>query len=293
MLDDAAIAQVAEIIREVSATEILPRFGRLGDGEIVEKGPGDLVTVADKASEQALSVRLTALLPGSRVVGEEAVFEDPGVLDVLDGPDPVWIIDPIDGTENYANANARFTVLVALARDGELQASWIYEPYFDRMAHAVRGGGAYLDGVRLHVGPAPDPANGLNDVPVSTSRPKFWNERARQAITALSTHGVWLSYGDGAGLEYVTLAAGKRTCSLMVWENVWDHAAGLLLHAEAGGVSMTSDGTPFRLAGGNALPFVIAPDAVTAKAIIAATAVRLEPRADMNRTPSTIRDFRP
>ena len=273
MLDDAARALVAEIIRDVSATEILPRFGRLGEGEIIEKGPGDLVTVADQASERELSVRLTRLLPGSRVVGEEAVFADPGVLDALDGPDPVWIIDPIDGTENYANANARFTVLVALARGGELQASWIYEPCFDRMAYAVRGGGAYLDGERLHVAAPPI---GLMDVDVSTSRPKFWTESARDAISALSTHGAWLMYSDGAGLEYLTLARGQRTCALMVWENVWDHAAGLLLHAEAGGVTLTSDGSSFRLAGGNALPFVVAPDAATAKAVLEATATRVE-----------------
>ena len=277
MLDDAAFSRVAEIIREVSASEILPRFGRLEDGEIVEKGPGDLVTVADRAAERELSARLTRLLPGSRVVGEEAVFEDPGVLDALEGPDPVWIIDPIDGTENYANANARFTVLVALAREGELEASWVYEPCFDRMAHAMRGRGAYLDGEPLRVRPAPNPADGLMDVDVATSRPKFWTEHSRASISALSTHGAWLCYSDGAGLEYMNLAAGRRSCALMVWENVWDHAAGLLLHAEAGGVTICSDGTPFRLAGGNALPFVVAPDAATAKSIIAATSVRLEP----------------
>jgi fructose-1,6-bisphosphatase/inositol monophosphatase family enzyme len=276
MLDDAAIARVAEIIRDVSATEILPRFGRLGDGEIIEKLPGDLVTVADQASERELSARLTRLLPGSRVVGEEAVFADPGVLDALDGPEPVWIIDPIDGTENYANANARFTVLVALARGGELYASWIYEPCFDRMAHAVRGGGAFLDGEPLRVAPAPEPEFGLMDVDLATSRPKFWNEQARLAISALSTHGAWLMYSDGAGLEYVTLASGRRTAALMVWENVWDHAAGLLLHAEAGGVTITSDGSPFRLAGGNALPFVVAPDEATAKSVLQAATKRVE-----------------
>lgn len=276
MLDDAEIARVAEIIREVSGTQILPRFGRLGAGDITEKLPGDLVTVADKAAERELSVRLTDLLPGSRVVGEEAVFADPGVLDALDGPDPVWIIDPIDGTENYANANARFTVLVALARGGELQASWIYEPCFGRMAQAVRGRGAFLDGEPLRVAPAPDPESGLMDVDVSTSRPKFWDERARLAISALSTHGAWLMYSDGAGLEYLTLASGSRTAALMVWENVWDHAAGLLLHAEAGGVAVTCDGSPFRLAGGNALPFAVAPDAATAKALIEATTQRVE-----------------
>ncbi|HTJ66646.1 MAG TPA: inositol monophosphatase [Actinospica sp.] len=275
MLDDAAFAKVTEIIRAVSASEILPRFGRLRAADIVEKGPGDLVTVADRASERELTARLRELLPGSRVVGEEAVFEDPGVLDALDGPDPVWIIDPIDGTENYANANARFSVLVALALGGELRAGWIYQPCFARMAHARRGQGAYLDGVRLHVAAPPDPANGLLDVDIATSRPKFWNEHSKQAISTLSTHGAWLSYSDGAGLEYTQLAAGKRTCALMVWENVWDHAAGLLLHAEAGGVAMTADGTPFRLAGGNALPFAVAPDAATVKAIIAATEARL------------------
>jgi fructose-1,6-bisphosphatase/inositol monophosphatase family enzyme len=273
MLDDAAIARVAEIIREVSATEILPRFGRLGADDITEKLPGDLVTVADRASERELAVRLTDLLPGSRVVGEEAVFADPGVLDALEGPDPVWIIDPIDGTENYANANARFTVLVALAQGGELQASWIYEPCFGRMAQAVRGRGAFLDGEPLHVTAPPD---GLMDVDVSTSRPKFWTEQSRLAISALSTHGAWLMYSDGAGLEYLTLASGSRTCALMVWENVWDHAAGLLLHSEAGGVTITSDGSPFRLAGGNALPFVVAPDEATAKAVLEAASRRVE-----------------
>lgn len=243
---------------------------------MVEKAPGDLVTVADRAAERELAARLTALLPGSLVVGEEAVFADPAVLGALTGPDPVWIIDPIDGTDNYASANARFSVLVALARGGVLQASWIYVPCFDRMAHALRGGGAFLDGRRLHVAPAPDPAAGLRDLEVSTSRPRFWNGHSRAAISALSTHGVSLFYSDGAGLEYLAMASGRRGCALMVWENVWDHAAGLLLHAEAGGVALCADGSPFRLEGGNLLPFAVAPDAGTAKALIAAAATPLE-----------------
>ena len=280
MVDERIVAQVAEIIREVARTEVLPRFGRLAEGDILEKAPGDLVTVADRAAERELAVRLTALLPGSRVVGEEAVFLDASVLDALEGPDPVWIIDPIDGTENYANANARFSILVALARGGVLEASWIYVPCFGRMAHAVRGGGAYLDGRPLRVAAAPDPANGLLDLEVSTSRPKFWTGHSREAISTLSTHGVSFFYSDGAGLEYLAMASGRRDCALMVWENVWDHAAGLLLHAEAGGTAITADGSPFRLAGGNALPFAVAPDAATAKALIAALSRRLEPQPE-------------
>jgi fructose-1,6-bisphosphatase/inositol monophosphatase family enzyme len=276
MVDEQLVAQVAEIIRDVARTEVLPRFGHLGEDEILEKGPGDLVTIADRAAERELAARLTALLPGSRVVGEEAVFASPAVLDALDGAEPVWIIDPIDGTENYANANARYSMLVALARQGELQAAWIYVPCFGRMAHAVRGGGAYLDGERLHVASAPDPAAGLLDVEVSTSRPRYWTEQSRSAISALSMHGVSLFYSDGAGLDYLAMASGRRGCALMVWENVWDHAAGLLLHAEAGGASITADGSPFRLAGGNALPFAVAPDTATAKALIAALGGRGE-----------------
>jgi len=271
------LTQVAEIVRDVAAREILPRFGRLAEGEIQEKGPGDLVTVADRAAERELAARLTRLLPGSRVVGEEEVSEDRSVLAALDGPDPVWIIDPIDGTENYANGNARFSVMVALARGGELLASWIYLPCFDRMAHAVRGGGAYLDGQRLAVAAAPDLSRGLLDVAVATSQPRYWQPADRTAVSALSTHGVALAYFDGAGTEYLALSSGSHVSALMSWEFPWDHAAGLLLHAEAGGVTVTSDGSPFRLAGGNALPFAVAPDAATAQALIEASSKRIEP----------------
>lgn len=280
VVDEQFVARVEAVLRDVARAEILPRFGRLQRDDIVEKGPGDLVTVADRAAERELTQRLPELWPGSRVVGEEAVFLDPSVLEALDGSDPVWIIDPIDGTSNYAAGNTRFSVLVALARDGELLASWIYEPWFGRMAHAVRGRGAFLDGAPLRVAQAPDPAAGLRDLEIATSRPSFWSSRARTAITTLTTHGVSLFYSDGAGLEYLALASGRRDTALMVWENVWDHAAGLLLHAEAGGASICFDGKPFRLAGGNALPFAVAPDPATAEAIIAACATPLDRPAD-------------
>jgi fructose-1,6-bisphosphatase/inositol monophosphatase family enzyme len=271
---EGTVGQVAAAIRAVAAQEILPRFGRLTADDIDEKAPDDLVTVADRAAEREIGARLTALLPGSRVVGEEAVFADRAVLDLLAGDAPVWIIDPIDGTENYANGNARFTVLVALAVRGELIASWIYVPWLDRMAHAVKGRGAYLDGERLHAAPPPDPANGLIGLDVIGSQPRYWLAATREAVARLSTHGVAMNYIDGAGTAYLSLSAGERTAAVMTWEYVWDHAAGLLLYAEAGGVTLCADGTPFRLTGGNALPFVAAPDLGTAQAMIAGLAQR-------------------
>jgi fructose-1,6-bisphosphatase/inositol monophosphatase family enzyme len=275
--DDKTVKRVTAAIRAVAAQEILPRFGRLAAAEIMEKAPGDLVTVADRAAERALEARLTELLPGSVVVGEEAVSADRGVLDLLRGDAPVWIIDPIDGTENYAHGNARFTVLVALAVGTELVASWIYTPCLDRMAYAVKGRGAYLEGERLRVAPPPDRARGLLDLDVIGSQPRYWEPANRAAVSRLSTHGVTMSYIDGAGTAYLALASGKRTSAVLTWDFVWDHAAGLLVHAEAGGVTMCADGSPFQLTGGNALPFVAAPDRATAEAMVAGMAV---PRPD-------------
>lgn len=284
--DEQTVERISAVIRAVAAEEILPRFGRLAEGEIKEKAPGDLVTVADAAAECQLAARLPAVLPGSRVVGEEAVFSDHGVLDLLRGEEPVWVVDPIDGTENYANGNARFTVLVALAVGGELMASWVYAPFFDRMAYAVRGGGAYFEGERLRVAPPPDPAMGLVDLDVTASRPRYWTQEHREAIARLSTHGPSISYMDGAGTTYLGLASGSRTSAVFSWDYAWDHAAGLLLHAEAGGVTMCTDGAPFKLSGGNALPFVAAPDRRTAQAMVAGLAHRRQVPVQASSPPS-------
>jgi fructose-1,6-bisphosphatase/inositol monophosphatase family enzyme len=258
------IEEVQQIIREVAEREISPWFGALTAGDITEKNPGDLVTVADKGAEAALEEALSTFLPGSVVVGEEAVAADARVLDLLDGPDPVWIIDPIDGTHNFVAGSPRFAVLVALARQGELLASWTYAPELDLMATAAKGAGAFVDGERVHV----RPGQGLRFLDVSTSQPKWWNEEQRAQSNTLCGHGVSLAYFDTSGLEYLELAAGRRSAMILGWEFPWDHAAGLLLHAEAGGVTMTADGTPFRLSGGNALPFISAPDTATAELII-------------------------
>ncbi|GAA3224046.1 inositol monophosphatase family protein [Actinocorallia longicatena] len=255
--------RISEIIRSVAATEVIPRFGALVEGDIVEKAPGDLVTVADRAAETALTGRLTALLPGSVVVGEEAVAADPAILGLIDGDAPVWIIDPIDGTHNFVSGSPRFATLVALAHHGELLASWTYAPVYDLLATATKGGGAFVDGERVTTGPG----GGLRFLDVAISPPRWLTDAQRATYNALAAHGVSLSFFDTSGLQYIELAAGRRTAMVCGWEYPWDHAAGLLLHAEAGGVTLTADGSPFRLSGGNTLPFVCAPDAATALAV--------------------------
>ena len=256
--------EVDRIVRTVADQEIMPRFGRLTAADIGEKAPGDLVTVADRAAEEALSVALSNLMPGSVVVGEEAVGADARVLDALAGDAPVWVIDPIDGTHNYAYDNPRFATLVALCHRGELLASWTYAPALDLMATARVGAGAYVNGVRVRVA---SPPSGLRYLDLCTAQQKWWTAADRGRFNAMCRAGVSLCFFDTSGLEYIELATGRRAAMVLTWEFPWDHAAGLLLHAEAGGVSMARDGRRFTLAGGNALPFVVAPDEACAAAL--------------------------
>src|SRR5258708_7396511 len=119
--DSGALSdQVIAAMREVAETIILPRFNQLAAHDIRSKThPADLVTIADEESERALEKRLGDLLPGSLLVGEEAVAADPKILERIHTDDPIWIIDPIDGTANFVNGVARFAVMIALAHKGE------------------------------------------------------------------------------------------------------------------------------------------------------------------------------
>jgi fructose-1,6-bisphosphatase/inositol monophosphatase family enzyme len=264
VIDAGDLAEVERVIRTVADREIMPRFCRLVEADISEKAPGDLVTVADRAAEEALTEALEAVVPGSVTVGEEAAAGNPTLIAELDADAPVWIIDPIDGTHNFATDNPRFTTLVALAHRGELLASWTFAPALDLIATARAGAGAYIDGQRVRLPPAPA---SLRHLSVCTPQHRWWTGTLRTRFNELCRTGVSLCFFDTSGLEYVELAAGRRDAMVLTWEFPWDHAAGLLLHAEAGGVSLAEDGKPFRLAGGNALPFVVAPDAACAAAL--------------------------
>src|SRR5258708_31558355 len=126
MLSSTDSHRVAELMREVAAAELLPRFRALAKEDIRHKRPGDIVTVADVASEQRLASGLASILPGVPVVGEEAVEKDSGLLDLIGRPDErFWIVDPLDGTSNFAAGRERFTMNVCRVQDRETIAGWI------------------------------------------------------------------------------------------------------------------------------------------------------------------------
>ncbi|MFE0253931.1 inositol monophosphatase family protein [Streptomyces sp. NPDC059010] len=257
-------ADVEEAVRKAAAAEIMPRFRQLDLHEVDQKsGPHDLVTDADRLAELYLTETLGALLPGSVVVGEEAVHASPATYDAIRGDAPVWIVDPVDGTRQFVHGDDGFCTLVALAQRGVVLASWTYAAARDQLATAIRGQGAFLDGERLHAG-APEAGR---DLEVATSHPDYTTDDQKLALRGLWTDGVAPRACGSAGLEYLAVARGELDATAFSWEAAWDHAAGILLVEEAGGAHLTHTGEPFRITGGNALPFTAARDAATARRV--------------------------
>jgi len=244
------VDHVAEILRDVAATIVVPRFRTLAPDEIRAKSaPDDLVTVADVASEAALTARLSDLVPGSLVVGEEAASADSAVFDRLRGDDRlVWIIDPIDGTHNFAHGDPEFGLMVAASRAGTTVAAWILAPMDGRMAIAVKGGGATINGEPVR----PERPERLGDVVGAVSR-RYCSDASRDQIETRSAAFKEARVTRCAAHDYLRILEGRSHIGYYNRVMPWDHAAGSLLVVEAGGHSAFVDGdvySPRRREGG-------------------------------------------
>jgi fructose-1,6-bisphosphatase/inositol monophosphatase family enzyme len=235
--------QVSDLIREVAATIVLPRFRHLRSGEVHQKAPGDTVTIADQESERALTRGLTGLLPGSEVVGEEAVAADPSILRRVGDRGAVWIVDPVDGTNNFAAGKTPFAVMVALLRAGEPVASWILDVVDDRMTVAEAGSGATIDGVRVKTrtdDPGPAALRGVVAHKYLTA-----DLRAQSAANAHRLAEVTAGH-HCAGYEYPAVATDEQQFALFWRILPWDHVPGSLIVREAGGTVLHLDGSDYR-----------------------------------------------
>ena len=234
--------KVAALIRETAEIEILPRFRSLAEGEVTEKGPGNLVTVADLAAEARLSRGLAGILPGSVVVGEEAVEKEPQRMARLEGAPPVWIVDPIDGTGNFVDGSPEFAVMVAYLVGGDCVAGWIHDPVRDVTAAAMRGDGAWMGSRRLSVAAAPPALADMSGALYYRSRAPAFRDHLRAArarLGAVQNHRC-------AGQEYLRLVEARAHFAVFSRLNPWDHVAGVLIHGEAGGAGARLDGTLYR-----------------------------------------------
>ncbi|WP_433793235.1 inositol monophosphatase family protein [Actinoplanes sp. CA-252034] len=235
--------QVAELIREVAHTVVLPRFQHLAADEVHQKSPGDLVTIADQESERALTRGLTALLPGSVVVGEEAVAADPAVRDRLAGSGSVWVVDPVDGTNNFASGRTPFCVMVALVRDGETAAAWILDVVADHLTVAESGAGVYRDGERVKARTDDPGAAALNGVIAGKYIP---GDLRTEVLGNAGRLGGYTAGRHCAGYEYPAVAIDEQQFA-MFWRILpWDHVPGTLIVREAGGVVRHLDGAEYR-----------------------------------------------
>jgi myo-inositol-1(or 4)-monophosphatase len=234
------LPKTIDIVRE--AGDLLMRYWH-APREIRHKGRIDLVTTADLALEKLLKENLGALLPEAGFLAEEsATAEDLGKR--LDGP--TWIIDPLDGTTNFAHGFPFVAISVALWDEGDVQLGLVHLPVLNELFHAAKGRGTHLNNAPVHVSTIPDLENSL----VATGFPYSVREQLPPILgwmeTMLSlTQGIRRPGSAASDLAYV--ACGRFDAFYEINLKPWDMAAGWLLVREAGGLVTRMDGSAFDL----------------------------------------------
>ncbi len=225
---------VLRLIVDVAAQVVVPRFRALADHEVIEKSPGDLVTIADREGEERITEALLADDPNALVVGEEAVAHNPSLLDELGHASHAWLVDPVDGTRNFVKGSPDYAVMVAEIRDGVTVRGWIWQPAHELAMTGERLGGVFVNGMPV-TRPAPAPGES----------PPWAGRSARRVLQG--GHGqVSVSHtAYCCGVDYPNLVLGVTDFLLYVHSRPWDHAAGALFVEEVGGVVQRRDGTPY------------------------------------------------
>ncbi|HWE51490.1 MAG TPA: inositol monophosphatase family protein [Bryobacteraceae bacterium] len=202
------------------------------------KGDFDLVTEADRASEKLIVERLTSLYPDHGILAEEGSGH-------RSSSEYRWYVDPLDGTTNFAHSYPVFNVTLALEKAGELIAGVVFDPYRNELFTCEKGGGAYLNGGRIHVSRAPK----LDECLFSTGFP---SRRRHLDVNihfyyqlAMASHGV--RRGGSAAIDLAYVACGRLDGYWEFGLSPWDMAAGKLLVQEAGGSCSDMHGAAHQL----------------------------------------------
>lgn len=232
---------VLAVMQDAAARAVMPRYQSLAAHEIDAKAADDVVTIADKEAELILADGLARILPDATIVGEEAAHADPAVLERL-GDALCWIIDPIDGTNNYAAGKPPFGIMVALSQGGETVAGWILDPLSGRLCHAHRGAGASVGDERIAAR-----TTGITP-PVAGVSLMFMDQSKRAAMQAgIAPYYTLVDIPRCAAEQYPRLVLGVNDLSIFERTLAWDHAAGVLFVNEAGGKAARPDGRPYRV----------------------------------------------
>jgi myo-inositol-1(or 4)-monophosphatase len=228
------LSAATEIARE--AGQILRHFSDRSVA-VEYKGSFDVVTVADRTSEELVIRRLQERFPSHSIIGEEG-----GSVD--NGSEYVWHVDPLDGTTNFAHGYPWFAVSIGLERNGEGIAGVVYNPITEELYAAEKGSGAYLNNRRIAVSPLDKLETGLfaTGFPASNRKENI-NVYYFHQFSVL-THGC--RRAGSAALDLCSVAAGRFEGFWEFGLKSWDVSAGLVIVTEAGGTFSDMRGGPYR-----------------------------------------------
>lgn len=266
-ISDALFSALMEDMRRAAEAEILPRFlGVTAEGIRTKTAPDDLVTDADTGAERRLTEAFSARFPQALIVGEEAISADPALLPRLAEADLAVVIDPVDGTWNFAHGVSLFGMIVAIVSGGETVAGLIHYPLTGDFLVARPGQGAWhiaRDGARTRLSVAPPtPVSDMHGFVPLHMFPREDQPAYAQGQLHFARTTTWRC----SAFEYRAVATGAMSFSLNAELKPWDHAAGVLIHHEAGGYSALLNGEAYRpvMTRGRLL---LAPDAESWEAI--------------------------
>ncbi len=230
-----SLERIASLIVDIAKTKILPRFNQLRPEDITAKSPGDMVTIADTETEKALAAELSRLYPAADIAGEESIAEQPNSLRQIITSDQAFLIDPIDGTNNFIKGDEKFAVMLTQLRQGKVVAAWIYLPALDKMLVADKGGGACLNDRKIKITAKSQDSAKLIGAAHIGRFPEYLKKIARENMTKIAKN----SPAFCAGYDYVSLVEGKKDFSIYYRTLPWDHMPGGFIFSEAGGYVRT------------------------------------------------------
>jgi fructose-1,6-bisphosphatase/inositol monophosphatase family enzyme len=247
IISDSDFEWLMDILAQAGANEIMPHFRRLSDDDISsKKNAADLVTIADVAAEKFLTRALQEKFPNASVFGEEAVSADPSILQSHPWEGLSFVIDPIDGTFNFASGAPIFGTILAIVNNSETIGAIIHDPVMKDWIYARKGEGGFYrqaDGKEKKLKVADDvPFDQMTGSLSWTGIPpeeraKFLANQARN----LNFFGYRCAVHD-----YRILATGMAHYVFYGKMMPWDHLAGTLIHQESGGFSARFDKSPYR-----------------------------------------------
>lgn len=253
MVFEQKIETIIELFEKVAIEEIFSKFRDLDSAEISSKeSESDLVTVVDKRVENYLSESIQKLFPSALVIGEEMVSENPNLLKQIESEDLVFIIDPIDGTWNFANGIPLFGIMISVIIKGETVYGIIYDPINFDYIHAFKGGGSWVGG-NLQMYREKQTVSNLDNIAKSIGFIPYYkfgdvyNEDYRdRLLQTFSKFDRVMSFRCSAH-EYRIMVTGGAHFNLTSNAKPWDHLAGSLILEEAGGVTKLLTGEKYNV----------------------------------------------